>query len=190
MLIFSLGSSTTTVGTVSSTSFFNEYTLAYRFDRLCTFFDHDATQDSFTGIAAIGCNMFLEANFLGVSEGTTVTADSSSMSLTVGFPLTVLTGTFDTIAGTGSCQLAGTMPDAPLLSYIVSDTYSSVDALFYWDPFELDGTTGVTGFISGELTFYNTASSVVTASPRLFSIVRGELCGLPGGDDTTTIGGI
>jgi hypothetical protein len=158
---------------------------------LCTFFTHDETQDNFDGgFAAIGGELRSTLTGEFVISGT---SSSTSSEATISGPfmtLTVVKSTFDTVGQTGACQLTGTMSGLGGILDLLSptDPYSSFEALINWDSFELAGTTGVEGLISGEMTLINAGSSVVSASQRPFSLVRFADCeAFPTGTTLTTL---
>jgi hypothetical protein len=158
---------------------------------LCTFFTHDETQDSFNGgFAAIGGELRLTTTGEIVSTGTTTSSSTETTISGAFMTLTVVKSTFDTVGQTGACQLTGTISGLEGILNLLSptDPYSSLEALIDWDFFELAGTTGVEGLISGELTLINSGSSVVSASQRPFSLVRFADCEVfPTGTTLTTL---
>lgn len=135
------------------------------FDALCTEFNHDASQETFAGTARLYGFIRRVTYSLANPIGTSTELLNGGLGY---IPVTVATGSWDTVAGTGSALLTGAFTPVPFFGVLAE----ALEVTFDTD-FTPDGT-GATGFIGGTLAFFPVAdvdlSSVVRASSQPFSL--------------------
>jgi hypothetical protein len=137
------------------------------FPTICTSFDHDASETTFTGTVTLP-NAFLYVE--AFSSGSLVTTFSATDE-SGAFTFTVDSATFDTVASTGQAQVLATITDLLLDEWTVSTVIAGLDL----DNLSLDGTTGVVGTIGGIATLLP-VDNTVTLDPRDFSLTVGAVC--------------
>jgi hypothetical protein len=133
---------------------------------ICTSFDHDASQTTFTGTVTLPFDFGYYEVF---SSGTLVTTVTDTEGAEA-FTLTVNSATFDTVASTGEAQVIGTFTEFQLDEWSISSIIPSLDL-----ELSLVGTTGVTGTIGGGVTLLP-IDNTVTLDPRDFSLTVGAVC--------------
>ncbi len=134
---------------------------------ICTSFDHDAGQTTFTGTVTMpGAFLYGEA----FSSGTLVT--TLSFTDETGAPLTfnVVSATFDTVASTGQAVLLGTITDVMLDEHSVSTIIAGLTL-----DLSLVGTTGVFGDVDGSIELLP-ISTIINLDSRPFSLTVGAVC--------------
>lgn len=155
---------TITDTTVTPLNFTGDIVFSYRFESMCTSFDHDASSTTFTGGLVI----------LGAVHAELYTSGSLSSTLTEpmdALSFTVVNGVFDTVASTGSALLTGTFTDIPLSDELSA---TSLHATLELQDLSLCGVW-VFGTVSGDLTVFPDPRTV-TASPRPFELQVGASC--------------
>jgi hypothetical protein len=161
MLTFTLG---TFSYTDASITFTGDGVLGARFTDMCTSFDHDPGETTFTG----------ELTLLGYSQldvyssGTLVSTLTDPLEDPVLF--TIVSATFDTVGSTGAAQLTfSEQADFDELSV------TEIVGVLSLEDMSLVGTTAVVGTVSGDLTLLP-GPSTVSAEPRPFSLTVGAVC--------------
>ncbi|MGE0702639.1 MAG: hypothetical protein AB7P22_01745 [Vicinamibacterales bacterium] len=152
---------------ISAIGFTGDVVFEYRFDSICTNFDHDASSTSFTGNLAI----------LGGVQALLYTSGllSSTLSSLFTNPIffTVVNGVYDTVNSTGSALLTANISGDFALSDELSAT--ALQATLTLPQLTLIGSSSVFGIIGGDVTILPGASDV-TASLRQFSLDVGAVC--------------
>jgi len=161
MLTFPIG--TMTGATINA--FTGDAVVSIRANELCTSFEHDPGDTTFSGQAAL--RGFLHASLF--TSGTFV----STFTEGDGSPLvfSVVSGSFDAAAGTGAGQLTASIPELGLAELNITAAHLLLDL----NSFSLLGATAIVGSISGDMTLLPGAS-VVTADNRPFSLTLGADC--------------
>lgn len=153
--------------TVETNSFVVAQVVSSRFIQICTLFDHDASQDTFDGLAAL-------IGFSHVETFVDGTAGSTSVDVPRLMQLSVANGTFDTLASTGGCDLT---TDLTSFSGLVEGPFTSVQAHFDVDDLTLLGTSSVAGLIAADFIFHgDTTTWSRTADSRPFLLTVGASC--------------
>ncbi|MGE0702641.1 MAG: hypothetical protein AB7F99_12030 [Vicinamibacterales bacterium] len=165
MLTFPLGTAVLTSFTDTDLGLTGDFTaiLYLHLPTICTSFDHDASQTTFTGTVTLQGFLFGEF-WSAATVSTTVTGEAGSMLLTVD------SGSFDTLTSAGSAHLIGTLTELQLDEHSVSTIIAGLDL-----GLTLDGTTGVFGDIGGSIELLP-ISATVTLDSRPFSLTVGALC--------------
>jgi hypothetical protein len=133
---------------------------------ICTSFDHDASQTTFTGTVTLPFGFGYYEVF---SSGTLVTTVTDTEGADA-FTLTVTSATFDTVASTGEAQAVGTFTEFQLDEWSISAIVPDLGL-----DLSLSGTTVVVGEIFGGVTLLP-IDNTVTLDPRDFSLTVGAVC--------------
>jgi hypothetical protein len=136
------------------------------FPTICTSFDHDASETTFTGTVILNGFAYYEA----FSSGSLVTTFSDTDEGSVARTLTVALGEYDTVASTGEAELVGTITDSDLDEWSANTIIASLDL-----ELTLVGTTGVTGEIDGSIELEPLGTTVALSS-RDISLTIGASC--------------
>jgi hypothetical protein len=159
MLTFTLGTFSYSDATITG-----DGVLMVHFTDMCTSFEHDEGETTFTG------ELFLLGyGQLDVSSGGSLVT-SFIDPLEDPAPFTVVSGTVDTAVGTAAALLTLSLEEE-----IEEVSVTSITATLILDDMSLVGTTAVVGTVSGDLTLLP-ADSTVSADPRPFSLTVGAVC--------------
>ncbi len=168
MLTFPLGTAFLSGLTESDLGLTGDFDVALYFvmPTICTSFDHDASQTSFSGTVVLSGFAYYEA----YSSGSLVTTFSDTDEGSGAFTLTVDSDVYDTVASTGEATVIGTFTEFQLDEWSVSTIIATLDL-----ELSLVGTTGVTGDIDGVIELLP-ISTTVSLSSRDFSLAVGAAC--------------
>jgi len=168
MLTFPLGTAFLSGLTESELGLTGDFDVALYglFPTICTSFDHDASQTTFTGTVILSGFAYYEA----YSSGTLVTTFSDTEEGDGTFSLTVDVGEYDTTASTGYAEMAGTLTDFQFDEWSISTIIASLDL-----ELTLQGTTAVVGEIDGTIELLPLSTSVLLSS-RDVTLTVGAAC--------------
>jgi hypothetical protein len=168
MLTFPLGTAFITGLTESDLGLTGDFdvVLNFLFPTICTSFDHDASETTFTGTVILSGFNYYEA----FSSGSLVTTFSDTDEGAGAITLTVNSATFDTVASTGQAHVIGTFTEFLLDEWSVSTIIAGLDLQL-----SLVGTTAVAGDIDGSIELLP-ISTTVNLDERPFSLTVGALC--------------
>ena len=131
-------------------------------DYLCTNFIHDESPTEFRGTAAVEGHTSYEI----ISITSTIT---STQPFSVEF--TVAVGTYDPNSSTGSARLTSTYNAMPIPGAAGTSLNATCNL-----GLTLQGTTAVTGMVSGTVTLHAGSTVTITASERPYSLALGAGC--------------
>lgn len=163
-----------TISNLASTTFQTSTSgfLHYRYDHLCTNFDHNASETSFSGDRALLTGNAVGYVYVSGSFVTTsVFGSAPPLTLTVG------TGTYNTAASTGAALLTGSLTTFPFVSEFTSSgtPYTMLRASVLFTSMTA-GSLGAEGYMLGTFTASGSSETVSVSGAAYFSLTRPGNC--------------